>query len=222
MNAVNSDEIEIKDEVVYLSGRRTDISWNKLIQTAYLNRVSLSSQAHHATKDIYFNREISKGKAFAYHVYGTAIVEATVDCLRGTYEIDSVKVVHDFGKSLHPVVDRGQAEGAIVQGIGWMTLEEIIYNEKGKLITDALSTYKVPDIHFAPKEIKVHFLEDAENPYGPFQSKAIGEPPFMYGIGAYFAIRNAMKAFRPGKQFKFNAPITNEKVLLALYENALP
>jgi xanthine dehydrogenase large subunit len=99
-----------------------------------------------------------------------------------------------------------------------MTLEEIIYNENGRLITDALSTYKVPDINFTPKEIQIHFLEDAENPHGPFQSKAIGEPPFMYGIGAYFAIRNAMKEFHPDKNFNFNSPLTNEKVLLSLYD----
>jgi xanthine dehydrogenase large subunit len=213
-----SSEIEIKNEKVFFGGNEAKLEWTQLVQTAYFNRVSLSAQAHHATQDIFFDRDKSKGKPFAYHVYGTAIVEATVDCLRGTYEIDSVNVVHDFGKSLNPVIDRGQAEGGIVQGIGWVTLEEIIYNDKGKLITDALSTYKIPDIHFAPKEINVHFLEDVPNPYGPLQSKAIGEPPFMYGIGAYFAIRNAMKAFRSDKLFDFNAPITNEKVLLSLYE----
>lgn len=213
----NSELIVIKDEVVFVGDNRTDLSWNKLIQTAHFNRVSLSAQAHHATKDIYFNKETSKGKPFAYHVYGTAVVEATVDCLRGTYKIDSVNVVHDFGESLNPVIDKGQAEGAIIQGLGWMTIEEIIYNEKGRLITDALSTYKIPDINFAPEEIQIHFLEDAPNPYGPFQSKAIGEPPFMYGIGGFFAIRNAMKAFNPNTHYEFYAPMTNEKVLMALY-----
>ncbi len=211
--------ISIQDEFVCIDNEPTKLSWNKLIQLAYFKRVSLSAQAHHSTPGIFFDREKSKGKAFAYHVYGTAIVEATVDCLRGTYEIDSVKVVHDLGKSLHPVTDRGQTEGGIVQGIGWMTLEEIIYDLKGKLITDALSTYKVPDIYFAPKEIQIHFLEDEPNPYGPFQSKAIGEPPFMYGIGAYFAIINAMKTFCPEKTIKYNAPITNEKVLMWLHSN---
>ena len=214
----NSNGIEIIDENIFYNGKQTDITWNKLIQSAYFSRISLSSQAHHTTADIFFDRVKSKGKPFAYHVYGTAIIETTVDCLRGIYEIDSVKVVHDFGKSLNPIIDKGQTEGAIVQGIGWMTLEEIIYNENGRLITDALSTYKVPDINFTPKEIQIHFLEDAENPYGPFQSKAIGEPPFMYGIGAYFAIRNAMKEFRPDKNFNFNSPLTNEKVLLSLYD----
>jgi xanthine dehydrogenase large subunit len=212
------EKIEIIDEKIFYKGRQTEITWSMLIQSAYFGRINLSAQAHHATADIYFDREKSKGKPFAYHVYGTAMIETTVDCLRGVYEIDSVKVVHDFGKSLNPIIDRGQTEGAIVQGIGWMTLEEIIYNENGQLITDALSTYKVPDINFTPKEMQIHFLENAENPHGPFRSKAIGEPPFMYGIGAYFAIRNAMKEFRPDKQFDFNSPLTNEKVLLSLYD----
>lgn len=219
LSADESSTVEIKDEIVYLNSRATEIDWVKLINHAYVNRVSLSAQAHHSTPNIYFDRTKMKGDAFAYHVYGTALVEATVDYLRGTYVIDSVKVVHDFGKSSHPVTDRGQAEGGIVQGLGWMTLEEIIYNDEGKLITDALSTYKVPDIHFAPKELEVHFLEDVPNPYGPFQSKAIGEPPFMYGIGGYFAIINAMKAFKPGKETIYNAPITNEKVLMWLHSN---
>lgn len=219
LSADESSTIEIKDEIVYLNSRATEIDWVKLINHAYVKRVSLSAQAHHATPSIYFDREKMKGDAFAYHVYGTALVEATVDCLRGTYVIDSVKVVHDFGTSIHPVTDRGQAEGGIVQGLGWMTLEEIIYNDEGKLLTDALSTYKVPDIHFAPKELEVHFLEDVPNPYGPFQSKAIGEPPFMYGIGGYFAIINAMKEFKPDKEIIYNAPITNEKVLMWLHSN---
>lgn len=219
LSADDQSLIELKDEVVYLNNSKTDLDWTKLINHAYVKRISLSAQVHHATPNIYFDREKMKGNAFAYHVYGTALLEATVDCLRGTYVIDSVKVVHDFGKSIHPVTDRGQAEGGIVQGLGWMTLEEIIYNEEGKLISDALSTYKVPDIHFVPKELIIHFLEDVPNPYGPLQSKAIGEPPFMYGIGGYFAIINAMKAYKPDKEIFYNAPITNEKVLMWLHSN---
>lgn len=214
---ISFDEIYFRDEEVYSNEKKLNIPWSELIQRAYFARINLSAHAHHATKDIFFDKEKNKGKPFAYHSYGSAITEVTLDCLRGTYLIESVKVVHDFGKSLNPLVDKGQAEGAIVQGIGWMTMEEVIYNGKGKLVTDALSTYKIPDIHFAPNEMEIVFLEDAENPYGPFQSKAIGEPPLMYGIGAFFALRNAMKSFHPNKQFDFIAPLTHEKVLMALH-----
>ncbi|MCX8010300.1 MAG: molybdopterin-dependent oxidoreductase, partial [Ignavibacteria bacterium] len=165
----------------------------------------------------WFDKDKMKGEPFAYHTVGTSITEVTVDCLRGTYHIDSVKVVHDFGASFAKQVDLGQAEGGIVQGIGWMTLEEVIYDQNGKLLTDALSTYKIPDIHFAPEEIQVHFLENSANQFAVFNSKAIGEPPFMYGIGAYFAIMNAIKSFNPNKPFKIIAPMTHERTLMYLY-----
>lgn len=212
----DSDKIKLQNEFVYNGNKKTTLTWNELVKTTNLKRVSLSSHSFYATPGIHFDREKEKGKPFAYHTYGTAIIEATVDCLRGIYKIDSVKVVHDFGKSFNPVIDRGQAEGAIMQGLGWMTIEEVIYDENGKLLTDALSTYKVPDIHFTP-DVEIEFLEDSENPLGIFKSKAIGEPPLMYGIGGYFAIMNAIKEFRPGIDFKISAPITPEKVLMNLY-----
>ena len=212
-------KIEIKDEYIYYDNNKTDISWEQLIEYTYTKRISLSAHEHFTTPEIHFDRETNKGNPFRYHVYGTSITEATVDCLRGTYKIDSVKVVHDFGTSLNPVIDKGQAEGAIMQGIGWMTIEEIIYNKEGKLLTDLLSTYKVPDIHFAPKEMDIQFLNEP-NPVGMFNSKAVGEPPLMYGIGAYFAIMNAVKSFRPGIEFKLSSPITPEKVLMNLFDNS--
>src|SRR5690606_16024129 len=150
-------------------------------------------------------------------VYGTALVTATVDCLRGTYEFDSVKIAHDFGSSMNTNVDLGQIEGGLVQGIGWMTLEELLFNQEGKLLSNALSTYKVPDIYAVPKEIAVHFMATQGSELAIFGSKAVGEPPLMYGIGAYFALRNAIKAFRPAATPKFTAPMTPEKVLLNLY-----
>jgi xanthine dehydrogenase large subunit len=215
-------EIEIADEEVYLSGEKTSLRWPELINLAYFNRSSLSAQAHYATPDIHFDRKTEKGEPFAYHVFGTAIIEAKLDCLRGTYQIESVKVVHDAGSSLDALIDLGQVEGGIVQGIGWVTMEELMHDERGRLLTDTLTTYKVPDIHFAPQEMQVHFLEDAANPSGLFGSKAVGEPPFMYGIGAWFALLNAMKAFRPNLHLEFSAPLTPEKVLLALYDEKAP
>lgn len=210
-------EILIKDEklINFDGGVLTD--WNSLIINCYLNRISLSSQAFYATPDIYFDRRLNQGKPFAYHVYGTAIITATVDCLRGIYQIDSIEVVHDFGKSIDKNIDLGQAEGAIIQGIGWVTMEELLHDKSGKLLSNSLSTYKIPDIQFIPDIFTVDFLENSENMYGPLKSKAIGEPPLMYGIGAYFAIINAIKSFRKDIKIKYSTPITPEKVLLALY-----
>ena len=213
----DASELDLKDEVIFHKGKKTKLFWDELVKITYQKRKSLSSQAYYATPDIYFDKETNKGKPFAYHVYGTGITTVTLDCLRGTYTIDAVKVVHDFGRSLNHIIDFGQAEGGIAQGIGWLTVEEVVHSNEGKLLSNSLSTYKIPDIYAAPKEIEVAFLEDSENRYGPFNSKAIGEPPLMYGIGAYFAILNAMKAFRPEKEFEINAPITPEKVLMNLY-----
>jgi xanthine dehydrogenase large subunit len=210
-------KIAIKDEIVFYNSNKTDLTFAKLVNTAYQKRISLTTQAHHSTPNIYFNTKTNKGKPFAYHSYGVAVVEVTLDCLRGIYEVDTVKVVHDFGDTINRTIDLGQAEGGIVQGIGWMTIEELKWDSEGKLLTDALSTYKIPDIHAVPKEMKIHFLENASNPFGPNNSKAIGEPPLMYGIGVYFALLNAMLAFHPNLELKFDSPLTPEKVLLMLY-----
>lgn len=111
----------------------------------------------------------------------------------------------------------GQCEGGIVQGIGWMTMEELLYDQEGRLRSNALSTYKVPDIYSVPKEIIVQALETTKENAAIFRSKAVGEPPLMYGIGAYFALRNAVKAFNPTATIPFDAPMTPEKVLMSLY-----
>ena len=221
LNAEESDVIELKDEMVHRNSKPADLSWKHLINKTYSKRISLSSHAHYATPSIFFDKQKAKGEPFAYHVYGTAIIQVTVDCLRGIYEIDSVKVVHDFGKSINPAIDRSQAEGAIMQGIGWMTIEEVIYTIEGKLLTDSMSTYKVPDIYFTPKEIEVDFLENPNPSAAIFNSKAIGEPPLMYGIGIYYALLNAIKAFRPEIKAKISAPMTPEKLLMMLYADAV-
>jgi xanthine dehydrogenase large subunit len=193
------------------------IGWKELIALAYVNRINLSEHGHYATPDINFDPSREKGHPFAYHVYGTCITEVTVDCIRGIYDIDAVKLVHDFGKSMNTIIDRGQIEGGVVQGIGWMTMEEIVYDKEGKLRSNALSTYKVPDIYSVPKELTIIAHEFESENLAIFNSKAVGEPPLMYGIGAYFAIRNAIKAFNPNSDVGFDAPITPEKVLLALH-----
>lgn len=214
----NESEIEIKDESVWINGTQTNLTWPKLVMSCYLNRESLSESAHYATPGLHFDATKEKGNPFAYHVYGTSIHSVTVDCIRGTYETDSVKIVHDFGKSMNTIIDRGQIEGGLVQGIGWMTLEEIIYNKEGKLLTNALSTYKVPDIYSVPKEITIQALDTPGSENAILNSKAVGEPPLMYGIGTYFAIRNAVKSFNPKVKLALNAPFTPEKVLMGLYE----
>ena len=212
------DSMEIMEEWVYKGAIKTDMSWTDLVMKAFTLRVALSENAHYATPTIHYDKTKEKGHPFAYHVYGTALVEVTVDCLKGTYDFDRIDIVHDFGESMNKDVDNGQIEGGVVQGIGWMTLEEIVYNEQGRLLSNALSTYKVPDIYSVPKQINITHLDTEGHELAIKKSKAVGEPPLMYGIGAYYAIRNAIKAFNPEAALAVNAPYTPEKVLMDLYK----
>ncbi|MCD9583731.1 xanthine dehydrogenase molybdopterin binding subunit [Tenacibaculum maritimum] len=212
------ETITFQNDAILVAGEKTTLSWEALIAEAMLQRVALSENAHYATPIIHFDKTKEKGHPFAYHVYGTAITCVTVDCLRGTYEVDAVKIVHDFGISMNLGIDIGQIEGALAQGIGWMTMEEIAYNKEGKLLSNALSTYKVPDIFSAPKTVEIIPVVTKGNDMAIQKSKAVGEPPLMYGIGTYFAIQQAVKAFNSKHTLKFHAPFTPEKVLMALYE----
>jgi xanthine dehydrogenase large subunit len=179
---------------------------------------SLSAHAHYATPDLHFDRTTETGNPFAYHVTGTAITETTLDVIRGTYTIDSLRIIHDVGKSLSEEIDLGQVEGAAVQGIGWVTVEELRYAEDGRLATSDLATYKIPDIYDVPTEIEVEFLEAEPNTYAPFDSKAVGEPPLIYGLGAYFSLWEAIRAARPNvKADLLQAPMTPERVLNFLH-----
>jgi xanthine dehydrogenase large subunit len=222
---LNYEGLEIRNEEVLAAGIAADTNWEKLVSSAYWKRVNLTENAHYATPDIHFDPVTNQGYPFAYHVYGTAYTTVTLDCLRGTYTFDALRIVHDFGESMNPAIDQGQIEGGAVQGIGWMTMEELIYNEEGRLLSNSLNSYKIPDLYSVPQRIDVHFLETPGHPRAILRSKAVGEPPLMYGIGAYFAVRDAISAFRPGHHPTFSAPITPEKALLNLYPaspNATP
>ncbi|WP_217701393.1 xanthine dehydrogenase molybdopterin binding subunit [Tenacibaculum aiptasiae] len=218
MLSTEEKNISFREDTVLVNGEKSTLTWEALVAEAMLQRVALSENAHYATPVIHFDKTKEKGHPFAYHVYGTAITTTTVDCIRGTYEIDSVKIVHDFGKSMNIGIDLGQIEGALAQGIGWMTMEEIAYNKDGRLLSNALSTYKVPDIFSAAKTVETIPVETAGNDMAIQKSKAVGEPPLMYGIGVYFAIQQAVKEFNPNYKLKFHSPFTPEKVLMGLYE----
>ncbi|MCX6559151.1 MAG: molybdopterin-dependent oxidoreductase [Candidatus Aminicenantes bacterium] len=213
------EHVHVEREEVACAHERLDMSWERLVAWAYARRIPLSAYASYATPGIYFDKTKEKGRPFAYHAVGTALIEATVDGLRGVPRIDSVKIVHDVGRSLDPAVDLGQIEGAVMQGIGWMTSEELVFSPEGKLLTDSLATYKVPDIHDTP-EMTVAFLDGPMPPAGIMGSKTVGEPPLMYGIGAYYAILEALRAFRPEMPLAFKAPLTAERTFMALWPEA--
>ena len=217
VEAQSADDVTIENGFIFCNGESTDLDWVTLVNEGHMQRVNMSEHAHYATAGIHFDWGTASGHPFAYHVYGTAIVGVTVDCLRGIYETDFVKTVHDFGATMNESVDYGQIEGGIVQGIGWMTMEEVVYDVNGKLRSNALSTYKIPDIYSVPKTIDIVPLETMRENLAIFNSKAVGEPPLMYGIAVYFAIRNAVRAFNSENSPAFDAPFTPEKVLMSLY-----
>jgi xanthine dehydrogenase large subunit len=219
---VSSNDITLKDGMVYRNESKTDLIWEQLVMMAFLKRICLTENGHYATPTINFDMNKEKGHPFAYHVYGLALTSVTLDCIRGTYTFDAVNIVHDFGKTMNPSVDFGQVEGGLVQGIGWMTMEEIHYNDEGQLMSNTLSTYKIPDIYSVPKTVRIEPLDTEGSDMAILKSKAVGEPPLMYGIGAYFAIDNSIKSFNPNFNSTFDAPFTNEKVLMGLYASSEP
>ena len=208
--------LTIHDGGVHHDGRPTPLGWDELVQAAYWSRVDLSAHAHYATPRLAFDRHKEKGTPFAYHVYGTAVTEVTLDRLLGTYRLDAVRLVHDGGTSLDHATDLGQVEGALAQGLGWMLLEELLWDDRGRLLTDSAGKYKVPDLDFMPPVLDVRFLADAPNRHAVMGSKAVGEPPLMYGVGAFFALADALRAARPDAPLPRTAPLTPERALLLL------
>ncbi len=216
---IDPNEMELSEGKVVSKEKGVSIDWFDLVKLAYAERVNLSSQAFYATPDLHFDKSTEKGKPFAYHVFGTALIEAELDVLRSSYKFTKVSIVHDVGKSLDVKTDIGQIEGALIQGLGWVTIEELLYNNDGKIITGSSATYKVPDIKYIPGEINIELLSELKNPYAVLGSKAVGEPPFMYGIGGYFAIQNCIVAANKDKgktNLIFNSPLTPEKTLALL------
>lgn len=208
-------EVALRDARFVLPHDEAGVAFDEVALRMFRNRRNLSAHVHYATPGLAFERSVEKGRPFQYHVYGAGLVEATVDVLRGTYVIDALRAVHDAGTSLVPPVDRGQIEGAALQGIGLVTCEEIVRDEGGALRSDSLATYKVPDFHMAPATVDVALLGEPL-PDGLFGSKAVGEPPLIYGLGAFFAIADAIRAARPDAPLADRAPLTPERVMLAL------
>lgn len=206
--------VRIRDKAGDRTGQATDLTFTKLAAMAYEQRVDLSAHAYYATPGLHYDMKTEQGNPFLYHVYGTAVVTATVDVVRGTYRFDDAFMVHDMAESIDPLVDLGQVEGAFAQGLGWATLEELKFDDTGRLLADTLSTYKLPDMHYMPT-MHVDFYEKP-NPKVVANSKAVGEPPFNYGIAGYFAVLDALRAARPDAPSFYDLPMTPEKALMYL------
>lgn len=182
----------------------------------FQGRVDLCAHGHYATPLVGFDREAGQGHPFLYYVFGAAVAEVTVDLLTGRATTDRVDILHDSGQSLNPAVDIGQIEGGFVQGMGWVTTEELIYSKEGKLLSNSPATYKIPTYGDVPADFRVKLYEGSVNEVGVYQSKANGEPPLVYGEAVFFAIVEAIAAARGEYPVDLTLPATPEKILKAL------
>ena len=211
------DAVLIANGEVKCTDGSTDkvVAWKDLAKQAWLDRVSLSSSGFYMTPDIAYDFTTLQGKAFYYYCYGAAVTETEIDTRTGEWWLKGVDIVHDVGQSINPAIDKGQIEGAYVQGMGWLTMEQIIWDKKGKLLTHGPSTYKIPVAGDIPAHFNVSFFENQNVKPTPFRSKAVGEPPLMLALSAYFSLRDAVGAVAPGKVVRMDAPATPECVLMA-------
>jgi xanthine dehydrogenase large subunit len=215
-----ADDVTIRGGVVFLGDQPTDLHWEALVKAAQWARVDLGAHAFYATPNLHYDLETERGRPFAYYSYGTSITEVQLDVLRGTYAMLAFDVVHDIGRSLTEAVDRGQIEGGVIQGMGWATLEQIHYAPDGRVLT-GVNAYKIPDIKFVPPHFGVALLPDSDNPFAVYNSKAVGEPPFVHGLGAYFAVLDALRAVRTDRPLP-DLPVTPERAFLYLHGPDLP
>ena len=210
---VTPEDVEFRNGQVRV--RDLFLSFEEVIQKAYFAQVSLSSTGFYRTPKIYYDRDKAAGRPFYYFAYGAACAEVIVDTLTGEYKMLRTDILHDVGASLNPAIDIGQVEGAFVQGMGWLTMEELVWNGKGKLMTNGPASYKIPAIADMPLDLRVKLVENRKNPEDTvFHSKAVGEPPFMLGIAVWCAIKDAVASLADYRvQPNIDAPATPERVL---------
>jgi xanthine dehydrogenase large subunit len=213
---MDSDIVFLNSEVTQNSTGKK-IAFNDLTLLAYLNQVSLGGYAHFKTPGIGFDAQKVKGKPFNYFTQGTVVTEVEIDEYTGEAKVRKVDILMDLGRPINPGIDKGQVTGAFVQGMGWVSTENLFYDKSRKLISHSPTTYKIPNVQDTPREFNVEFIENNDNECNVHRSKAVGEPPFLLGISVWTAIKHAI-SFRGKGVVKMTSPATNEEVLNALTE----
>jgi xanthine dehydrogenase large subunit len=204
-------------QVYHPARPQRSVTFAEVTQAAYLAQVSLSATGYYRTPDISYDRVAGRGKPFHYFSFGASVVEVELSSLTGEHRVRRVDILHDVGNSLVPTIDKGQVEGGFVQGLGWLTNEEVLFDKKGRLLTHSPDTYKIPAIGDVPEEFRTALLERAPQEDTIHGSKAVGEPPFMLAIGVVTALRHAIAAFAPpGAQVQLASPATPEAILRAV------
>lgn len=213
---VKASEVRFANSQIHVGTEA--FSFADFVQQAYIGRVSLSATGFYKTPKIHFDRATGKGRPFFYYSTGAAVSEVLIDTLTGEYKLLRADILHDVGHSLNPAIDIGQIEGAFIQGMGWLTTEELVWNDKGRLLSNNPATYKVPAISDAPVDFRVTLVPDDPNREQTiYNSKAVGEPPFMLGISVWSALKDAISSvsnytLSPA----LDTPATPERVLWAV------
>jgi xanthine dehydrogenase molybdopterin-binding subunit B len=219
-DAINIEQIVFAENFVFSeSNPDTKIAFADLVKTAYLKQVSLSATGFYKTPGIFYDRDLGKGNPFYYYAYGMAVSEVEVDTLTGESKLLRSDILHDVGDTLNKEIDIGQIEGGFIQGLGWVTTEEIKWDKRGHLLTHSPDTYKIPTVNDIPEIFNVELLSGYPNEGSIRKSKAVGEPPLMLALSVWLAIKDAISAvgnheFEPA----FSLPATAEVVLLSIEE----
>jgi len=218
----NKYRISAKKNVVYKNEKifigKYIFKFNDIVQEAYLNRISLSSNGFYSTQKINFNKQKFYGRPFLYFCYGAAVTEVTLDTLTGENIIDKVDILHDAGNAINPALELGQIEGGFVQGQGWLTMEEVNWKPNGQITTFSPSTYKIPAVSDMPKKFNVKIYKEGKNKEEVVnKSKTTGEPPLMLAMSVFFAIKDAIASTSNYRKIpNLDAPATPEKILLSI------
>ncbi|MFZ1342906.1 xanthine dehydrogenase molybdopterin binding subunit [Thiothrix eikelboomii] len=210
-------EIEFKVGRIMV-GKKAELSFAELAHLAWFNRVSLSATGFYKTPKIHYDPLTMSGRPFYYFAYGAAVSEVEVDTLTGEYRVQQVDILHDVGESLNPALDLGQIEGGFVQGMGWLTTEELWWDQQGRLRTHAPSTYKIPVASDVPERFNIHLVDKKPNREATiYRSKAVGEPPLMLAMSVFFALKEAVESVGNYQHSSgLRAPATPEAVLMAI------
>lgn len=216
--SVKSDLVQFYAGEIIAGDKR--LSFAEFVQLAYMNRVSLSATGYYKTPKIHYDRDKAKGQPFFYFANGAAVSEVLIDTLTGENKLLRTDICQDVGQSINPAIDIGQIEGAFIQGMGWLTTEELVWDHQGRLLTTGPASYKIPAIGDTPSEFNVELLPDSPNIEATiFHSKAVGEPPLMLGISVWSALNDAVASIRDHKLSPLlDAPATPERILKACNE----
>jgi xanthine dehydrogenase large subunit len=211
---LGTDDVVFADGAVHGGGR--SVAFSALAQQCWADKVSLSATGYYATPGIGYDRDRGRGTPFFYYAYGAAVTEVEVDGRTGQHGVTRIDILHDCGASLVPSIDRGQVEGAYTQGLGWLTVEEVRYDARGRGLTVGPSTYKIPACGDLPRDFRTALWPNGAQDGVIYGSKAVGEPPFMLAIGVVTALRHAIRAYGAGP-ISLALPATHENVLRAVH-----